>query len=68
MDPTRDYTVKSTRNFSSFQLFATPSICTSPESSFRVQRLFASSSTHDNVNFNGAHRFSIKMTQLATTL
>ncbi|KAK3908276.1 Zinc finger and BTB domain-containing protein 40, partial [Frankliniella fusca] len=52
MDPTRDYTVKSTRNWSSFQLFSTPSSCTSPEASLRVQ-------------FNGAHRFSIKRTQLA---
>ncbi|KAK3910855.1 Cell cycle checkpoint protein RAD17 [Frankliniella fusca] len=55
MDPARDYTVKSTRNWSSFQLFSTPSSCTFPEASFRVQ-------------FDGAHRFSIKRTQLATTL
>ncbi|KAK3911135.1 Transcription enhancer factor-like protein egl-44 [Frankliniella fusca] len=47
MDPARDYTVKSTRNWSSFQLFSTPSSGTSPEASFRVQ-------------FDGAHRFSIK--------
>ncbi|KAK3915999.1 Ribosomal RNA small subunit methyltransferase H, partial [Frankliniella fusca] len=45
MDPARDYTVKSTRNWSSFQLFSTPSSCTFPEASFRVQ-------------FDGAHRFS----------
>ncbi|KAK3923867.1 Glycine--tRNA ligase beta subunit [Frankliniella fusca] len=31
MDPARDYTVKSTRNWSSFQLFSTPSSCTFPE-------------------------------------
>ncbi|KAK3911151.1 Glucan 1,3-beta-glucosidase 1 [Frankliniella fusca] len=55
LDPACDYTVKSTRNWSSFQLFSNPSSCTSPEASFRVQ-------------FNGAHRFSIKRTQLTTTL
>ncbi|KAK3928799.1 Myosin-2A [Frankliniella fusca] len=36
MDPARDYTVKSTRNWSTFQLFSTPSSCTFPEASFRV--------------------------------
>ncbi|KAK3922149.1 Replicase polyprotein 1ab [Frankliniella fusca] len=36
MDTTRDYTVKSTRNWSSFQLFSTPSTRTSMEASFRV--------------------------------
>ncbi|KAK3928029.1 Cytosolic Fe-S cluster assembly factor nar1, partial [Frankliniella fusca] len=36
LDPARDYTVKSTRNWSSFQLFSTPSTCTSMEASFRV--------------------------------
>ncbi|KAK3922163.1 putative voltage-dependent anion-selective channel [Frankliniella fusca] len=60
MDPARDYTVKSTCNWSSFQLFSTPSSCTFPG------RLFASTSFR--VQFDGAHRFSIKRTQLATTL
>ncbi|KAK3920806.1 Biosynthetic arginine decarboxylase [Frankliniella fusca] len=55
MDPARDYTVKSTQNWSTFQLFSTPSTRTSLEASFRVQ-------------FNGALRFLIKRTQLATTL
>ncbi|KAK3925526.1 Protein RAFTIN 1A [Frankliniella fusca] len=66
MDPARDYTVKSTRNWSSFQLFSTPSSCTFPEASFRVHCTFPEASFR--VQFDGAHRFSIKRTQLATTL
>ncbi|KAK3918017.1 Dephospho-CoA kinase [Frankliniella fusca] len=54
-DPTCDYTVKNTRNWSRFQLFSTPSTRTCLEASFHVQ-------------FNGAHRCSRKRTQLATTL
>ncbi|KAK3910282.1 Aspartate carbamoyltransferase, partial [Frankliniella fusca] len=45
-DPTRDYTVKSTQNWPTFQLLRTPSTRTSLEPSFRAQ-------------FIEANRFSI---------